>query len=120
MRFPKVTNVIKNDAQTRVYFTATENLDWFKGHFSGIGILPGVAITMFVAEFVSRYSNLNCNKEVSGIPQAKFVNIVFPNTELCLILIVDLENNFVKYDLKSADEQTLYSTGKLSCRSEGC
>lgn len=120
MRFPKVIKVIKNDEEIKVYFTATEDLDWFKGHFSEIGILPGVAITMFVAEFTTRYTSLNVNENALGIPLTKFVKVVFVNTELCLSLRVDFAKYLVKFDLKSSDEQTLFSTGKLICKAEAC
>lgn len=114
MRIPKVTKLESQGTNIKVYFTASEDLDWFRGHFEHCGILPGVAITILVTEFTTAYSSLDLKKFVVGIPQAKFVNMVFPNTELCLSISIDMEKLFVKYELTSADLGVVFSIGRLA------
>ncbi len=99
----------ENKAEIKLYFY--RNCNFFKGHFDGFPLVPGVVQLFFAQYFAKKIFNINC---VSGqYRKIKFTNIIQPDKLITLEL--EYLSNGINYKYK--DENANYSSGLLPIKS---
>ncbi len=81
------------------------NSSFFKGHFEGMPILPGVVQLYYVCFFVNQAFNIDCRR--GQIRKIKFSNIIRPGETVKLTLV--RENNGINFQYKN--DTCIYSSG---------
>ena len=78
--FPRVLSMADEPPATRIVLDVSEELSWFRGHFPGQPVLPGI-VQLHWATLVSRqlYGFGNVPREIKRL---KFKNVVIPPREL--------------------------------------
>jgi len=79
---------------------------FFLGHFADTPILPGVVQVDWAIYFSEKLMDIN-NNNIRDIPQVKFTQVIFPDTQLFLSL--KRENNKIRF--RYFDEINIYSLG---------
>lgn len=107
LSFPVVVDKIFEDGKFTVSLYFYSNCNFFKGHFNGFHIVPGVVQLFYAQYFARRFFGVDC---VSGqYRKIKFTNIIQPDKVLKLEL--EQVKNGISY--KYVDENCGYSSGIL-------
>lgn len=107
LSFPVVVDKNFEDGKFTVSLYFYSNCNFFKGHFNGFHIVPGVVQLFYAQYFARRFFGVDC---VSGqYRKIKFTNIIQPDK----VLKLELEQikNGISY--KYIDENCGYSSGIL-------
>ena len=84
---------------------------YFKGHFPGTPILPGVAQVFAAVRLARRYFNLQTG--FHAIPRMKFARPILPDEEVILKLSLDSKGTALKYDYRTMKDGTPISSGTI-------
>lgn len=118
MKTPKIDHYeLSNDHQNlTVTFTVDPSLDWFKGHFNHMPILPGIATISFLIEFTHLYLNIDLNESIYSINQLKFTTTVVPNQqyEMKIELLQKNDQKFLNFKLINVATKQSCAVGKFS------
>lgn len=99
----------ENKAEIKLYFY--RNCNFFKGHFDGFPLVPGVVQLFYAQYFAKKIFKIDC---VSGqYRKIKFTNIIQPDKLITLEL--EQQTNGINYKYK--DENSGYSSGLLPIKS---
>lgn len=107
LSFPVVIDKKFEDEKWTVSLYFYSNCNFFKGHFNGFHIVPGVVQLFYAQYYARKFFGVNC---VAGqYRKIKFTNIIQPNK------IINLELEQVKNGIgyKYVDEHCGYSSGIL-------
>jgi 3-hydroxyacyl-[acyl-carrier-protein] dehydratase len=99
--------------ETREYTTSTcidGESQWFKGHFPGNPILPGVAQLKIVIDLVrQKIDNELC---VASLSRVKFRKLIRPDEKLDIQVICSTNDNKYSFKITSGDMEAC--SGKIS------
>lgn len=107
LSFPIVLSLKATDGTTELELFFDKNSNFFKGHFEGYPILPGVVQLYFASLFAKIH--LDVDLPFKQIKKIKFVKIVRPEIVIRLIIT----NNEETIGFKYRDDETLYSSGNF-------
>ena len=105
---PIMQNIEKTDKFLSADLTFLGTSDYFKGHFDGYPILPGVVQMLFVTRFIKDFFNTDIKKyEISKL---KYSSLILPDTKIHFELkrVSDTEFTF-----EYANGEKKCSSGKL-------
>ena len=111
MRFPVVKKTEATADGLRLTLEMVPELDWFSGHFDQVGILPGVAMCVFVQEFTTRYLNFDLYASFTDLVQAKFLKTIMAGETVELTITPTMESQVVNFSAVS--NGTLCASGRL-------
>jgi 3-hydroxymyristoyl/3-hydroxydecanoyl-(acyl carrier protein) dehydratase len=102
--FPRVLAIDDEPPATRLHLDVSENLSWFRGHFPGQPVLPGI-VQLHWAVLVCRalYGFGDAPQEVKRL---KFKNIVVPPRTLELLVMRHGEHEVQFRFSSDADENS--------------
>ena len=83
--FPIVTNTSRDEECCSISLTIPVSLSYFRGHFSGRPIVPGVVLVHWVYHYAREYLNISLDPSV--IKQLKFSTPAGPGDTLILKLV---------------------------------
>ena len=86
----------------------SQEIEYFKGHFPGSPILPGVVQIDWAIAFACEFLGIT-KEDILNIEQVKFIKAILPERTVSLFL--QLEAN--KLNFKYLDEDKVYSSGKI-------
>lgn len=113
MKYPSFTNVSVDENRISASFTV-ENIDWCKGHFNSIAILPGVAQMSFVVELLSCYKNIKINDILSSIDYVKFTRPIIESCNVEIKIEIFSDNGQIKFSFCDSNDLNIqYSEGKF-------
>lgn len=95
----------ENSADIKLCFY--RNCNFFKGHFEGYPILPGVVQLFYAQYFAKDAFGINCT--AGQIRRMKFAGIIYPDK----IINLNLEFSENKITFKYHDDKQTYSSGNL-------
>lgn len=102
-------NVSGDEAVFKITFL--KNSNFFKGHFEGMPILPGVVQLFYVNWFIKLTFGIDCS--LGQIRRVKFSNIITPNS----IVELELKKNDSGVSFKYCDSDKVFSSGVLPLKS---
>lgn len=107
--FKQLNRINKNEinAQTRV----SEDSFWFRGHFPGEPVLPGIAQLGLVIEAI-RQSLDTCSK-ITGVRRVRFKQMIRPGDPIN-IRVTPHKNQIGEYAFRITVENELVCSGRLS------
>ena len=95
-------------------FRADADLDWFRGHFEGLPVLPGIAQIYFVTLALGRISEAaGRNFRITGFRQVKFTFPITTGDEAEISVRVDEVRKELNFEIRSPDGQ-VFSEGHAS------
>ena len=106
--FPRVLTASVDLPDVRLGLDISQDLEWFRGHFPDMPILPGV-VQLHWAVIVAR-AVFEFPDSPLEVKRLKFKNVVIPPQVLELSVSVHVSNE-VQFEFYSPDEQ--YSQGRL-------
>jgi len=117
----RVEDLIINDQAVGIK-SVTINENYFKGHFPGYPVMPGVLIVEAMAQTAGclvSYSNKNLQGTkivyLTGVDDAKFKKQVKPGSTLFMeVKIINFKRNFFKFSGKTFSNNELMATVNFS------
>jgi len=117
----RVEDLIINDQAVGIK-SVTINENYFKGHFPGYPVMPGVLIVEAMAQTAGclvSYSNKNLQGTkivyLTGVDDAKFKKQVRPGSTLFMeVKILNFKRNFFKFSGKTFSNNELMATANFS------
>nr|MBQ5526575.1 hypothetical protein [Succinivibrionaceae bacterium] len=98
----------------RVRFRAAADLDWFRGHFDGLPVLPGIAQIYFVTLALGKISGAAGRSfRIAGFSQVKFTFPMTVGDEAELSVRVDGGGERLDFEIRSPGG-TVFSEGHAS------
>lgn len=95
-------------------FRADADLDWFRGHFEGLPVLPGIAQVYFVTLALGRISGAAGRAlRISGFRQLKFTFPITVGDEAEISVRTDDGLKNLDFEIRSPDGQ-VFSEGHAS------
>lgn len=91
-----------------VAFRAKASLDWFRGHFPGTPILPGVAQAHIAVRLAEEIWAVEPASHM--ISRLKFNRVIQPDEDVTLVLAYDLETGRLDFKYLSGDERVSSGT----------
>ncbi|MEP1383133.1 MAG: acyl-CoA synthetase [Paraglaciecola sp.] len=95
--------------EVRLELNIPENLYYFRGHFPAASVLPGVALTHWVMEYLVEYFDVDPEQFI-GLSALKFQIIIRPNYEISLHL---KRINSSKYSFSYSSVHGQHASGKV-------
>ena len=108
MTFPTLKSRIEDGNTRRFEFEIAEDLIWFRGHFSGFPVLPGVVQLRWAVELAQE--NFGFKSGPREVMRLKFKSIVVPPITVELTL-TQLAPGQVRFGYSGRGQE--YSQGKL-------
>ncbi len=105
---PVAKNIIKTDKSWAADLVFLDDAEYFKGHFDGYPILPGVIQLHFVMRFIRLF--FGTDARAYDISKLKFSNLILPNTTVHFELNKCGDNEF-SFSYENGDIK--YSAGKI-------
>lgn len=102
-------SVEKQDNSVLLELKIPQNLYYFQGHFTNAPVLPGVALTHWVLEYINEYFDVDSSL-FQGFKGLKFQIIICPGYTLKLKLS---QVNPKKYSFSYSSEHGQHSSGKV-------
>lgn len=106
--FPRVAAIDESGGEVTLRLEVTPELAWFRGHFPGEPVLPGIVQLHWAAEVASALFSLDGPPR--HIKRLKFSNIVVPPRTIELVLVRHKDHE-VQFTIRSADQQ--HAQGRL-------
>lgn len=100
-QWPKILATKASPLQYQLELAVPESIHWFKGHFPGNPILPGV-VQIHWAQFFSR--KLLHIDSIKGVKNIKFNNMILPNSHITLMLTAQPEKHRVRFRYSQRDD----------------
>ncbi|MDD3250165.1 MAG: hypothetical protein GX874_05210 [Smithella sp.] len=92
-----------------------ENSVWFKGHFPGEPILPGIALISTVYEAVLKdASRRGESLRISSLKRVRFTGPVHPGEKMTLILAREVQNGETLFRFKVTVRETPVCSGLMT------
>ncbi|MGN1392488.1 MAG: hypothetical protein ACI4V7_00380 [Succinivibrionaceae bacterium] len=114
MKYPEFYNVNVNNNTIVANFDVTSDLDWCKGHFEEIAIVPGVAQLSFVSVLLRKYLQFNIEEIIRVLDKLKFSKPMLMNDKVEIKIIKDSDKKQVVFEIYNlADHDKLYSSGVM-------
>ena len=88
------------------------DLEYFRGHFSGAPVVPGVVQIKWALDFAARY--LGVNGAFAGMEALKFQQVMRPGARVTLLLHYAAPAHKLHFSYQY--EQARYSSGRLLLR----
>jgi acyl-coenzyme A synthetase/AMP-(fatty) acid ligase len=107
LSYPLIIDKIENGNSAVINLCFYRNCNFFKGHFEGFPLTPGVVQLFYASYFIEEVFGANCN--VGQIRKMKFNNIISPDTILELKL--EKSENFITYTYYNDEKK--FSSGIL-------
>lgn len=98
--------------QVLLEFSVPRESGYFRGHFPGCSILPGVAQLEMVMRLASRY--FGTGVYISRFKRIKFSSIIRPGVPLHMKLVHNADKKELGFEIKSPGGDTVYSSGTVS------
>lgn len=110
---PQITAVEHLDTGVELSLFVSNEIEYFKGHFDELPILPGVVQLDWAVLYAKQY--LNLAGAVKQISVLKFQKLLRPDTHVKL-LVTSTKNS--KFAFKFYIEESIYSSGKVQLECE--
>jgi len=92
-----------------------ENSVWFKGHFPGEPILPGIALLSAVYEAVLKDASRRGEPlRISALKRVRFTGPVLPGEKLSLVLAREVQNGEILFHFKVAVREKTVCSGLMT------
>ena len=92
-----------------------ENSVWFKGHFPGEPILPGLALISTVYEAVLKdASHRGESLKISSLKRVRFTGPVRPGEKMALILAREVQNGEILFHFKVTVRGNMVCSGLMT------
>lgn len=110
---PQINSYLDNGQLIEMQFNLSPDLFWFRGHFDGCPILPGMAQLDWVMHFVQEVWP---DKQFEGISNLKFTLPMQPNDQvrLCLAFSSEKAEVLFHYYILRQGIECVASTGKVN------
>ena len=103
--YPNIVKLENDGQNAEITLIFPKNSNFFKGHFPGFPILPGVVQLFFAKEFARDIFNLNFVQQ--KVKKVKFSSIIKPEMKVKLVLT----RNEKSIEYKYIDEEKTFSSG---------
>jgi len=111
---PEILDVVRSEARVELTLAISERLPYFRGHFPGFAILPGVVQLDWAIQYGRQYFALG--EVASNEIRIKFRKPIRPNHRVTLILKHLPARNSIQFDYTDADGAC--SSGQIRFASE--
>ena len=111
---PEILDVVRSEARVELTLAISERLPYFRGHFPGFAILPGVVQLDWAIQYGRQYFALG--EVASNEIRTKFRKPIRPNHRVTLILKHLPSRNSIQFDYIDADGAC--SSGQIRFASE--
>ena len=92
---PNINSVTQTDDEYVIKFKVSTDLTWFKGHFVGNPVLPGVVQVDWAGELTKfLFADVGQLREIANL---KFKYVIIPELELLLTLRLDSARKTVAF-----------------------
>jgi 3-hydroxymyristoyl/3-hydroxydecanoyl-(acyl carrier protein) dehydratase len=109
---PVVTSERVSAPTAEIVFTVPADLDYLRGHFPGVPVVPGVVQIKWALAFAR--SRLGVAGEFTGMEQLKFNKVMTPGVAVTLALEHRADEGKLRFTFGSGE--TRYSSGYLRLR----
>jgi len=109
---PIVTSERVAASTAEIELTVPAELDYFRGHFPGVPVVPGVVQIKWALEFARR--RLGVVGEFTGMEGLKFHKVMTPGTAVTLVLEYRADAGKLRFSFGSGEDR--YSSGSLRLR----
>ncbi|MEG3767581.1 thioester dehydrase [Alteromonas sp. 14N.309.X.WAT.G.H12] len=109
---PELVNCEQSSQSVKLNLFVPGNLHWFRGHFPGQPILPGVVQLDWATHFAAEYLSL-CSSLVQQVEVLKFQVVIVPDTHITLSLEQKSEEKFL---FNYSSEKGTHATGRVIMR----
>ncbi len=113
MHKPVIHDVDKQDGKVIMHLSIPAELEYFKGHFPGNPVLPGVVQTHWAIHLACDY--LGTPDTIKKLEVIKFQNLILPNMELLLTLELKA-NGKLQFSYQCGEKRM--SSGRVVFRGE--
>ncbi|WP_263079583.1 hypothetical protein [Endozoicomonas sp. Mp262] len=113
MHKPVIRSVEKQDDRVVMQLSIPAGLAYFKGHFPGNPVLPGVVQTHWAIHFACEY--LGTPETIQKLEVVKFQNLILPGMDL--VLTLELKANGKLQFSYQCDEKRM-SSGRIVFRGQ--
>lgn len=114
MKYPPFVLADGGDSGSfRIAFCALEDLDWFRGHFPGRGILPGVALVGFVLRCAWEFLGRGPGEGPYELVRCKFQRMISPGTRLLLELRSPPGEGILDFAVTGEADGLDYASGRI-------
>ena len=110
-QWPQMLSVEREVAWVRLEMTVPANLDWFKGHFPGNPVLPGVVQVHWAISLINRL--LPQAGSFKRIENLKFKSVVLPEMRLQLEIQQSEKQGRIQFCYRSLDDNSVHSEGRV-------
>jgi len=104
--WPEVTQISHGENQVELQLVVSANITWFKGHFPGNPVLPGVVQIKWAQFFAATLAGLQVTHRLRNL---KFNQMLLPESVVVLSLTIQPEKQRVKFQYHQ--QASLVSSG---------
>ena len=110
---PVVLSERVDAATAEIVLTVPPDLDYLRGHFPGVPVVPGVVQIKWAVGFAR--SRLGAGGDFAGMEQLKFQKVMTPGVTVTLALEYQAADGKLRFSFRAGDAR--YSSGSLRLRS---
>jgi len=110
---PVVMSERVDGPNAEIVLTVPPDLDYLRGHFPGLPVVPGVVQIKWALSFAR--SRLGVAGEFAGMEQLKFQKVMTPGVTVTLALEYRAADGKLRFSFRAGDVR--YSSGSLLLRS---
>lgn len=85
-RTPKILSIHNSDNECALFLFLAADLDFFKGHFPGVPVLPGVVQLHWAVELAQQHFGYTKYRYVQQVEVLKFQQLLIPEQQVELVL----------------------------------